>query len=137
MNKSEFVARLNDFFTKFDISPEDCYVSYGGAMLMMGLADSTGDIDLSVTRAVYDQFKMAGYPITPLPATGDMGEWELISVDECIDILPNENFNNYKAGCVVEGNVHYRDMTNTLIDYQTFNRDKDQHRIKQLSALLD
>lgn len=138
MNKQEFIKCLNDFYTKYKIDPKDCYVSHGGSMLMLGLAETTNDIDLSVTWEVYNRF--AGDPdylITPIPPLGSMEAWELIKVTDYIDIHPIRESNIDESVLFEENNVRYRNMKATLEDYLAFNRPKDQPRIKLLRNRLD
>ena len=63
MNRTELLKRLN----KLEIAKEDYWLITGGAMVLYGLREETGDIDLGCTRSLADELEAKGYPVTRTP----------------------------------------------------------------------
>jgi hypothetical protein len=57
MNKKELTRTYFAFLKEYDLKNLDVLVGAGGAMLMIGLRDSTNDIDVSSPVEVYNKFK--------------------------------------------------------------------------------
>ena len=59
MNRQELIERLR----ALPFLPEDYWVVAGGAMVLHGLRDETGDIDLGCRRALADCLESEGFPM--------------------------------------------------------------------------
>lgn len=134
MNREEFVNILSDWLDKNEIDSTEVHVSHGGSMLILGLRDTTEDIDLTVSQAVWNKLKDMGYKTKIMPPYKGEKEWELMPVNEYIDVhLIDSNFN----GSLADYNgIYYRDAKTTLEDKLLLNRNKDQEDIKKLISIL-
>lgn len=134
MNKETFIKLLNDWFNETGYCPKNCHVSHGGSMLMMDLRKETEDIDLTVTKDIWDDLISKGYNVVTLPATPKYPEVNIISVTDVIDVhLIDGDYTNH---LLVENNVYYRDAETTLQDKLKLNRSKDVKDIKILKGLI-
>ena len=130
MDKRQFVATLLNWLEENGISTHGLHVSHGGSLLMMGLNDSTDDIDLTVTQEIFDHFD-GKYP------TKDIGEGRyLIVVTDLIDIhLMEKRDYPIVVTCDPSG-IWYRDAQTTLDDYKVLNRPKDQEKFGVLERYI-
>ena len=111
MNKQEFVETLKSWFEENSVNPSDTYVSHGGALLLIGLRDKTEDIDLTVTREVWEKFESTGlYPVVNLG-----GGTYLMSVTDVIDI---HICNRVYSRLVETRGIQHPTFEETLEDYQ-------------------
>lgn len=130
MNKSEFITRYNKFISEHKLNPTDVHCSHGGTMLMLGLREETQDMDLTVSRNVWDYFLNKGYAPVII---GD--NFYLISVNEYIDIhLTDVPVTDKEIS--VESGVRFRNAERTLKDKMTLNRPKDKKDIEKLISYL-
>lgn len=132
LNKESFVSELVQFYEEHNINPLHCYVSHGGAMLMHGLRIHTEDIDLSVSREIWDRFA-AQYEVTHLPAKGQVAAVNLISVTDNIDIHCVED---EVAELVSEGVIQFTSLKQTYTDKVLLSREKDIKDIEALAHVL-
>lgn len=130
LNQTQFVNELELFIAKHSYTPSDILVSHGGSMLLMGHRESTGDIDVSVSRDIWvDQIiKSNNTPVS-------LGErvW-LLEVTSNIDIHIGVSKTKYKPLVHASGFL-YNGREQTLLDYMALNRDKDQESIRLLRSL--
>lgn len=134
MNKELFMKLLNRWFVEMEIEPKDCHVSHGGAMLMHGLRELTQDIDLTVSKRVWDKFVELGFEVKILPDCGLVKGISLISVTENIDIHLSDV--DYSGKLLLENNIYFRDLNTTLNDKILLGRKKDEKDIILLKSLL-
>ena len=131
MNRQEFVQKLLAYASSNDYSMSDIVVTHGGACLMMGLRQETGDIDVMVAHDIWvDSIKQN---MAPVDLTG--GVW-LISATPDIDIHVGMDEGVHPIVVSPEG-VHYHGLEQTLLDYQKLNRPKDQTVIAGLVVALE
>ena len=62
MNKQELIKRYNNFLKKEKLTNEQAWVGSGGTLLLLGLRDSTQDIDLGVPKDIFDKIRTRGLP---------------------------------------------------------------------------
>lgn len=62
MNRMELLKRLREL----NFPPEECWLVTGGAMVLYGLRDETGDIDFGCTHAFFQQLREQGYPVSTM-----------------------------------------------------------------------
>lgn len=135
MNKETFIKLLNNWYEETGYSPEDCHVSHGGSMLMMDLRKETEDIDLTVSKEIWEDLIDKGFKVVTLPATEKYPEVNIISVTDVIDVhLINGDYSNH---LLFDRNVYYRDIETTLHDKLQLNRSKDAVDIQTLLKLLN
>lgn len=130
MNKNEFVSKLTAFAIDNGYDLSDIVVSHGGSALLMGLRETTNDIDVAVSINVWNDFVAAGHPIAEL---GD--GIQLIVATTDIDIhhgMPVPK----RSNMVTEEGIHYHGMLQTLDDYVELGRDKDLVVIAQIKTVL-
>lgn len=131
MNKQDFMSHLLNWYKDFNIKKEDCFVSHGGAMLMMGLRSNTDDIDLNVTEEIWDKFISLGYEVVELGGNG-LPATKLISVTDKIDIHLVSDFSDL----LEEGGVYFTSPERTIQEKKLLMRDKDIRDIKTIEAYL-
>lgn len=135
MNREEFIATLNRWYDETGVDFNDCHVSHGGSMIMLGLRESTDDIDLTVTRDVWDQFVADGFKITHLPANGKCAAVDLISVTDKIDIHLENEWVTHDLYCL--RGIWYRSAIETLADKLLLGREKDLKDIPVLQEYIN
>ena len=134
MNKLQFIATLKEWANANQIDLRECHVSHGGSMLMLGLRESTEDIDLTVSKAIWDRLVGEGYQVHRLPPKGDHPEIHIINVTDVIDAHMRDL--NYGIALVESDGILYRDAHTTLSDKVRLNRTKDQADIEALKKHL-
>lgn len=120
--------RITSFAKEYGYSLSDIVVTHGGACVLAGLRQSTNDIDVSVTRAIWvDQIRKNATPI----CLGD-GVWKI----ECnygIDLHISKDHVKY-PNVVTDDGIVYRSIRQTLYDYEKLNRTKDSNIISILKT---
>lgn len=134
MNKAQFVSTLKSWAELNNVDLNECHVSHGGSMLMLGLREETDDVDLTVSQNIWDRLIAEGYQSTRLPATGSYPEIQIIAVTDEINV-----HNDPITGFTLEvfDGIWYRDAQSTISDKMRLNRPKDQADIKTLKASLN
>lgn len=128
MNKEQFVKEYKDFVQLHGLDVEKTVVVSGGAMLMMGLREETGDIDLDVEPSVFNWFLRKGYK------SHRFGKDQILVIEatENIDLHICEDFDETT---ITEGVCHYTAEA-VLRFKKKLNREKDQKDIKVLTDHL-
>lgn len=134
MNKAQLISKLKAWATDEDVSLIEIHVSHGGSLLMLGLRDETDDIDLTVSKRVWDRLIDAGHQVQRIPPSATYPEVNLISVTDDIDVHLIDPSQGVSLD-VFDG-VWYRDARNTLADKMRLNRPKDQKDIEALKKLI-
>lgn len=62
MNKYQFKKLYNEYLQRERLTAAEVVVGFGGALLMMGLRQETGDLDLDVSPSFYALNLKRGYP---------------------------------------------------------------------------
>ena len=131
MDKQQFIKTLLTWLDENDIESHKVHVSHGGSMLMMGLKDSTNDVDLTVSFDVFERFAKEPYP------TKNLGNGRyLIQVTDNIDIHCMERDISPEHIVKDESGVYYRDAQTTLDDYVKLNRPKDKEKFGILELYI-
>ena len=135
LTKTDIIKHLNAFFAEHDIDPNDCYISHGGSMTMLGLRETTSDIDLTVNEKAWVKLMQCGYSYLALPAIGNYPSVKISAITPVIDAhLENKVIDSESLR--EEEKVRYRDAKSTLIDKLDMNREKDQNDIALLRSHL-
>ena len=137
MDKSVFINNVLSLASKFGIKLEDMHVSHGGSMLLLGLKNSTDDIDLTVTAELYDMFyKQSSYE----DRTELSGGREIVGVEldngGFIDVHEAEDSEAWVDLVIDESGVRYRSALRTKHDYVSLGRKSDDVKIKLLDDYL-
>jgi len=134
MNRTEYCQTLLDFLKTERIRPTSVHVSHGGSLLLLGLTSESEDIDLTVTRPVWDRFKARGLTEHPIG-----GGRTLMKVTDRIDIhLPEAPFLARDFEVSPEGIV-FRNALRTILDYKALEhlkREKDRNKIRMLERYI-
>lgn len=80
MNYQEMLVKLRSVAATINVAPEDLVIGAGAAMLLMGLRETCGDIDIDVEPAIFERLSQL-YPIETKP-----GGIEVIRVDPFVEI---------------------------------------------------
>lgn len=80
MDKVELKRVLLSVLTQEGISLDQVVIGFGGAMVMLGLRETTSDIDLDVEEGIYHRYQKAGYT----EEMGLLGKY--ISISKEVDI---------------------------------------------------
>lgn len=134
MNKQTFISKYTSWLSATGYTSDECHVSHGGSMLMMGLREETDDIDVTVTQAIWDDLIDKGYTVKVLPANGLCTEVSIISVTENIDVHVLDW--DWDGRLVLDAGIWYRDAETTLEDKIKLSREKDMADIQKLKEYL-
>lgn len=63
MNRAELIARLETL----PFAKNEYWLVTGGAMVLYGIREQTGDVDLGCTRALSEKLQAQGYPVKIMP----------------------------------------------------------------------
>lgn len=126
LNRNQLVTAVKAFAVKNNYPLEDIVVTHGGACLLMGHRETTNDIDVIVSQAIWESEHNKG--LNPVSLGGQVF---LISSTDVIDIhigmsIP-ENINRRSPEGIV-----YHGLQQTILDYAKLGRDKDLAVIKTL-----
>lgn len=132
LDLQKFYSHLIQWLSCHGLSIDDVSVSHGGSMLLLGLVETTDDIDLTVSSEIFNRFDNGNHEIRPLE-----NNRYLIKVGKRVDIHTSELHPLQLQSCLVKhpNGIWYRNAQQTLIDYSTLGRDKDQEKIKSLLKL--
>lgn len=131
MQKVEFKNHLLNWYKEVGLPLDTGYVSHGGAMLMMGLRDETGDIDLNVLPETWDLLIKLGFKKRTLNSIGLLPT-VVLTVTDKIDVHLVQKF----PDLLVEDGIRYTTVERTLEDKRYLSRLKDSEDIKLLTETL-
>ncbi len=133
LNKKQLIEHYHDFVNEYKLNPRDIVVNAGGAMVLLGLRKETSDIDVTVTKMIFERFKEMGKPTHVFPATGASAAVEAVEATELLDLHIGER-EFRELGCI-HGVWH--DSAETVLEFKRrLNRPKDQEDIKALEKHL-
>lgn len=124
MDKKMLVSNYNAFLKREKLEPTEVIVGAGGALLMHGLRKETNDIDVGVTKKVFDTFNH-------LPSH----LFGTTLVLECQDLLIDIHEHDDMSGVLIDG-VYVYTLERLLKFKLKLNRPKDQKDIKALKKAL-
>ena len=132
MNLTQFFCHLTQWVHSHGLTLDDVSVSHGGSLLLLGLIETTDDIDLTVSLEVFNKFDNGRYEVKSI---GD--NRYLIKVGKRVDVHVSEIHPLQLQSCLVKhpNGIWYRNAQQTLIDYLALNREKDQLKIQSLVKL--
>lgn len=137
MDKKFLINQMTEFYKKFNVNPKDCYVTHGGAMVLLGLNPTTSDIDLTVTKEVYDRFKNElGFEPIYLEPCGLLPGNETLQVTDYIFLQAESSEEINRDSLFCENEVYYRNMQATYEDYSVLGRMKDHTNVGILRKYL-
>lgn len=111
-------------------SSESVTVVAGGAMLLLGLRDSTDDMDIQIPSEMYYQVKSLGLHSTK--NLGDLACPELLTLLPKVDLHPS-----CEIGESTTFGVRHQSPAQILLLKKRLNRPKDQVDIARLTTLLE
>lgn len=111
-------------------SVDNMTVVAGGAMLLMGLRDSTDDLDIQMPSELYYQVK--ALEMHPTKSLGDLACPELLTLLPKVDLHPS-----CEIGESITFGVRHQSPAQILLLKKRLNRPKDQVDIARLTALLE
>lgn len=127
-DKHELVRAIKAFQEEHLLEGENCWVSHGGSMVMLGLREKTNDVDLNVTKTTYDRLVALGFEETPIA-----DDFSLISFGD-VDV----HAGSQPASELVEHDgVFFVSLEQTLRDYKMLGREKDRATIVLLESLVN
>ena len=133
LNKEEFLENLNSVFTFLKIRKDEAVIMAGGAMLLMGLRERTGDIDCYLNDDAYNRL--------PLEFTGEgiKDPSKMISMqigNTTVEVSRSDNFERQRK-MAQKTNGYYHDSALTVLELkERLNREKDQRDIALLKAYI-
>ena len=138
MDKSVFIKNVLNFAEQFNVKLEDMHVSHGGSLLLMGLKESTGDVDLTVTEEVYNALYQSTSDENWVELKGGR---ILISVElndgSFVDVHEAEDPSAWDHLLIDPNGIRYRNAQRTKDDYINFGRKADDVKIKLLDDHLN
>lgn len=127
MNKEQLVLGYHKALELMSLSSSELRLGAGGALVMLGLREETGDLDLEVTDVVYNSLLKCGYVETI------DGKFRYIRVSEEVDI--------HEVGDILDGDfidgVFILSPIKLLQFKESLNRPKDQDDIVKLRAFIE
>ena len=131
MDKAQLLKTLAEFEKKFDLKPSEYYLTHGGALVLLGLKQTTNDADITISDIeTFNRVAKQGGFGTQLPS----GTW-LINVMDNVDIH-DKPIDETVELTETDGIMHTT-VKQTLVDKLALNRDKDQPWIKILATHLE
>lgn len=128
MDKQAFINEYHQFLDESDLSVDQVQVGAGGIMLMLGMRDTTGDLDLELSEEIfYRLVEERGLEIVDLPLNCRLAKWS-----DLVDIHP---VGDVGKGSVVEG-VRIGTVESVLELKHRLGRAKDQRDIHVLEKYL-
>ena len=138
MDKSVFIKNVLNFAEQFNVKLEDMHVSHGGSLLLLGLKESTGDVDLTVTEEVYNALYQSTSDENWVELEGGR---ILIGVElndgSFVDVHEAEDPNVWDHLLIDSNGIRYRNAQRTKDDYINFGRKTDDVKIKLLDDHLN
>ncbi len=127
----EFFYNLTQWASVHGLTFDDFSVSHGGSMLLMGLIDSTMDIDLTVNQELFDRFDNGDHRRVEIPN----GRYYL-QVGKRVTLHTSEIPTLQLVHSLVKhpNGIWYRNEKQTILDYQSLNRPQDKEKIKLLKG---
>ena len=124
MDKEEIIKKLRDF----PYDTREYWINAGSAMVMLGLRESTADIDLGWTSALADILEEQGY----LRERGEGGRRQF-RYGDCIELSENWMYGGTER---IDG---FRVLTpeGLIIQKQLLGREKDRKDIEVISEYLE
>lgn len=131
MDKVQLLKTLAAFEEKFDLTPNDYYLTHGGALVLLGFKSTTNDADITIPdTVVFNRVAKKGGFGAQLPS----GTW-------LVNVMNNVDIHNQVAGEPVEltqtDGIMHTTVKQTLVDKLALNREKDQQWIALLAAHMD
>ena len=137
MDKSVFIKNVLNFAEQFNVKLEDMHVSHGGSLLLLGLKESTGDVDLTVTEEVYNALYQSTSDENWVELKGGR---ILIRVElndgSFVDVHEAEDPSAWDHLLIDPNGIRYRNAQRTKDDYINFGRKADDVKIKLLDDHL-
>ena len=124
MNKEELLNLLNSL----ELPKTEYYILSSGALLLYGLRELAGDLDLCVSYQLFNELKIK-YNLTD----NDKNECEFYHISKDIEIIPNDKTKfkmKYQDGYPVE------DLRTILAFKEKRNAPKDQRDIENIRKYL-
>lgn len=134
INRDTIVERVVAAARQYGIELDDIVVEAGGAMVMLGLRETTADIDCSTSVFTWELLtdRYPDLPVVDFPAVGDHPAGRYIQLPGEIAVHVSEclgPFHTYKG-------VAYSHLEDVLKLKQALGRDKDKDDIAILEARL-
>ncbi|MBQ9120123.1 MAG: hypothetical protein IJY09_08760 [Lachnospiraceae bacterium] len=123
MNKTELICRLK----KMDFDKNEYWLITGGAMVLYGIKEETGDIDLGCSKRLADELEKQGYKTTRM-SDGT----RRIEVESDIEIFEDWLFDKVE---LVE-NIPVISLAGLLAMKKDLSREKDYADIKRIEAFI-
>ena len=131
LNRNQLVAAVKAFATENNYSLDEIIVTHGGACVLMGHRETTNDIDIIVSKSIWESEHDKG--LNPISLGGRVF---MISSTDVIDIHIGMTTEKHVNQRTPEG-IIYHGLRQTIIDYTKLGRDKDLEVIKSLEDYRD
>lgn len=135
MTKDELISNVKEFVYEYKLSTEDVLVGAGGALLVMGMRDSTHDVDVSVPARFYNIYrKLKGVSIIQLHSKDTMVSKEALN-HPLFPLMDVHLRKKDEEGFIMDGVYIYTPEYN-LAFKTNMNRPKDQADIAKLKDYI-
>lgn len=127
MNKINIITQYNLFVAMFGIQREDFVLGAGGACLMLGLRETTDDMDMGLKQSLYEELRDSGnYEVSEFHGT------HVVAFNSDIDLHPEEEGETI----MIDGVCCW--TAQRILDFKMkLNRPKDQKDIYKLKLYLE
>lgn len=129
MNKQEFITKLESL----DLPIGEYYILSSGCLLMYGLRTEVGDIDLCVSKELFETKLKEKYNLNE----GMKNECNFYKIDDFIEIVVNDkNDENYKFEYDIVDGYPVQKLGIILRDKKKRNLPKDRADIEKIDDFL-
>lgn len=126
MNKKDIITEYNAFLKKHKLQPSDFVIGAGGACLMIGLRETTDDMDMGLKQSLYEEMKDSGKY-----KTSEFHGIIIVEYSKNIDLHPQEDGQTV----MVDGVCCWSPQR--VLDFKLkLNRPKDQKDIMALRKYI-
>lgn len=127
MDKEEFIREYNNFLEEQNLTNEQAWVGAGGTLLLLGLRETTQDIDMGVSKPIFDNIRKKHYPEYKLQ-DGTI----VIKYNRVIDLHLDHGYEQH----TIIDEVGSWTIQEVLRLKKRLNRPKDQQDIKNILAYI-
>lgn len=127
IGKQSIINAVTVYLCEKGYRPDEVVVSFGAATVLLGVRRTTNDIDLYVSKRIWDEHVNNGYEVT-IKTDG-------IPTIQSTDTISIRSDESVIIDCLSNQHIQYQNSDAVLMEYQTLDRSKDNNIIKKLMLL--
>lgn len=128
MNRKELINKIKEFIATNNYNPSHLVLSHGGACVMHGIRNDTNDVDMYVSRRIWDdQIRKGRVPVKKQDGIESIQATKDISIRVGVGFMSRTVEN--------EMGVLYQSLEQTRREYMVLDRPKDKAIMKILNDM--